>query len=123
MAIIEDLGLEVEILVDDLPLREYKDEEEDPTDDTFGDETRKCRRYVEVVEDAEFAVQVCVTPANDYLNENEHLLFIVDLDGQEDLGDCQLKSTTENLIEGKYEHDGQTLVLRKFRFTTVATGT
>lgn len=120
MAIIEDLGLEVEILVDSSPSQEYKDEEEDPTDDDFGDEIRKCRRYVEVVEDAEFGVQVRGTPVN-YLNENERLCFIVDLDGQE--GDHHLKSGTEKLIEGKYEHDGQTLVLRKFRFTTVATGT
>lgn len=124
MAILEDLGLEVEILVDGSPLQEYKDEADDPTDDGFGDEIRKCRRYVEVVEDAEFGVRCRVTPANNYLNNgNEQLVFKIDLDGQENLESRALGTKTQMLIDGKYKHDGQTLSLRKFKFTTVATGT
>lgn len=80
MAILEDLGLEIEILVDSSPLQEYRDEEEEPTDDDFGDEIRKCQCYVEVVEDAEFGVQCRVMPANNYLNnENEQIVFKIDL--------------------------------------------
>lgn len=124
MAIFEDLGLEVKILVNNSPLEEYGDNEAGSTDDEFGEDIRKCRRYVEVIENAEFAVQLRVIPTNDYLNNaNERLLFVLDLDGQEDLEDQIMDLEHDQyLVEGKTEYDGQTRLLRKFRFTTVATG-
>lgn len=121
MAILEDLGLEVKIIANNSPLQEYEDKEVDPTDDGFGDEIRKCRRYVEVFEDAEFSAQFRVTSA--LKNADERFRFALDLDGQEDLEDQFLGSDSEHyLVKGKDEYHGQTLVLRKFRFSTVATG-
>lgn len=123
MAILEDLGLEVKIIVNDSPLQEYEDKEVGPTDDGFGDETRKCRRYVEVVEDAEFSAQFRVTSAHHLNNSDERFRFALDLDGQEDLAGVLLRSgNNQFLVKGKKEYHGQTSVLRKFRFTTVATG-
>ncbi|KAI3394306.1 hypothetical protein diail_2953, partial [Diaporthe ilicicola] len=58
VAILEDLGLEVKVLVNKSPLKEYEEKGEGSTNDGFGDEIRKCRHYVEVVEDAEFAIQM-----------------------------------------------------------------
>lgn len=125
MAILEDLGLEVKILVNNSPLKEYEDKEAGPTDDGFGEEIRKCRRYVEVVEDAEFAVQLHVTPANNYLNDaNKRISFVLDLDGQENFEEALLnRKRTQHLVEGKDEANGEKTVRRNFRFTAVATGT
>lgn len=125
MAILEDLGLEVKILVNNSPLKEYEDKEAGPTDDGFGEEIRKCRRYVEVVEDAEFAVQLHVTPANNYLNDaNKRIFFALDLDGEEEFEDRILaEDDRESLVEGKGEIGDEGTVVRKFRFTTVTTST
>lgn len=124
MAILEDLGLEVKILVNESPLPEYEDKEADPTDDGFGDEIRKCRCYVEVVDNAEFVVQLHVTPANNYLNNTKkRFRFALDLDDQEEFEDRLMDSTEQViLIDGKDEYDGQKSTLRKFRFTAVSTG-
>lgn len=126
MAILEDLGLEVKILVNNSPLQEYEDKDAGPTDDKFGNEIRKCRRYVEVIENAEFAVQLHVTPANNYLNnESERIGFFIDLDGHEWLANRLLNSDDkQGLVDGKVEYEGQTSVSRrKFRFSNVTTGT
>lgn len=124
MAILDDLGLEVKIIVNDTPLQEYEDKEVDPADDGFGDGVRKCRCYVEAVDNAEFSVQLHVTPANHYLdNTKNRLRFDLDLDGQTNI-ENRLVSLTEPLflIEGIDENDGQNFSLRKFRFTAVSTG-
>lgn len=124
MAILEDLGLEVKILVNNTSLQEYEDKDAGSTDDGFGDEVRKCGSYVEVVENAEFAVQLHVTPVDNYLdNMKKRFLFVLDLDGQEGF-ETRLLDWKEKkcLVEGKDEYDGQTSLLRKFRFTPVATG-
>lgn len=126
MAILEDLGLEVKILVNNSPLQEYEDKDAGATDDKFGNEIRKCRQYVEVIENAEFAVQLRVTPANNYLNnESERIAFFIDLDGHRQLGSRLLNSDQKQvLVDGKVEYEGQTSVSRrKFRFSTVKTGT
>lgn len=124
MAILEDLGLEVKIVVNDSPLQEYEDKKGNPTDDGFGDEIRKCRRYVEVNGDDEFGVQIRITPKNEYIDgKKKGLKFDIDLDGQERL--VRSATTTMDyqfLVQGRKEQDGQTSTLRKFRFTTVSTG-
>lgn len=124
MAILEDLGLEVKIVVNDSPLQEYEDKMGDPTDDGFGDEIRKCRRYVEVNGDDEFGVQIRVTPNNEYLDgKKKQISFSIDLDGQESL-ESVLVMTKDYpfLVPGRNEYDGRIHTLRKFRFTTVSTG-
>lgn len=126
MAILEDLGLEVKIIVNGAPLQEYEDKEADLSDDGFGGKTRKCRRYVEVDGDTEFGVQLHVTPNNNYLdgNKQKRLRFCLDLDGQEEL-EARLMNLACNpvLLDGKDEYNGWTLVSRRFRFTTISTGT
>lgn len=125
MAILEDLGLEVKVLVNNSPLQEYEDNDTESTDDGFGDEIRKCRRYVEVVGDTEFGVQFRVTPNSNYLNSNrQRLRFEIDLDDHEELRGFLLRSKGEPvLIEGQVDYDGQTYAMRKFRFATMSTGT
>lgn len=124
MAILEDLGLEVKIVVNNSPLQEYEDENGGPTNDGFGDEIRKCRHYVKVNGDDEFGVQIRVTPNNEYIDgKNKGLKFDIDLDGQEGL--VRSSTTTKDsqfLVQGRKEKDGHTSTLRKFRFITVSTG-
>jgi len=125
IAIVEDLGLEIKIVVDNSPLQEYEDKEVDAPDDGFSDDIRKFRRYVEVNVDTEFGVQICTTPNNEYLDDNKkkRLIVSIDLDGQKDLQVTLVGSLKRSdLVEGKSEHNGQTSVLRKFRFKTVSTG-
>lgn len=124
MAIFEDLGLEVKILVNNKSLREYEDNNADSTDDGFGDEIRKCRRYVEVVENSEFAVQLHVTPVNKYLdNMKKAFYFALDLDGQEEFeGHLLDQEQKKYLVKGKYECDGRESTMRKFRFTAMSIG-
>ncbi|KAJ0124949.1 hypothetical protein J7T55_006292 [Diaporthe amygdali] len=123
MAILEDLGLEVKVLVNNSPLQEYEDNDTESTDDGFGDEIRKCRRYVEVVGDTEFGVQFRVTPNSNYLNSNrQRFRFEIDLDDHEELRGFLLRSKGEPvLIEGQVDYDGQTYAMRKFRFATMST--
>ncbi|KAH8778737.1 hypothetical protein F5883DRAFT_613592 [Diaporthe sp. PMI_573] len=124
MAILEDLGLEIKIVVDNSPLQEYEGKEVDAPGDGFSDDIRKCRRYVKVNVDTEFGVQICTTPNNEYLDDNKkkRLIVSIDLDGQKDLQVTLVGSLKRSdLVEGKSEHNGQTSVLRKFRFKTVST--
>ncbi|KAG6360096.1 hypothetical protein INS49_011152 [Diaporthe citri] len=124
MAILEDVGLEVNIIVNGSPLKEYEDKGADLSDDGFGDETRKCRRYVEVDGDTDFGVQLHVTSNNKYLdgNKKKRLRFCLDLDGQEEL-EARLMNfaRTPVLLDGKDEWNGQTYISRRFRFTTIST--
>lgn len=124
MAILEDLGLEVKILVNNIPLREYEDKNADPTYDEFGNEIRKCRRYVEVVENAEYAVQLHVTSVDKYLDNTEKgFYFVLDLDGQEHFENQILDQECRSyLVEGKSECDGRESTIRKFCFTAMSIG-
>lgn len=126
MTILEDLGLEVNIIVNDSPLQEYEDKGADLSDDGFGDETCKCRCYVEVDGDTEFGVQLHVTPNNSYLdgNKQKRLRFCLDLDGQEEV-EARLMdlARTPVLLDGQDKLKGETYVSRRFRFTTISTGT
>lgn len=116
MAILEDLGLRVKIIVIDSPLQEYEDKGEAPTDDGFGDEICKCQRHVEVVENDEFAVQLDIIKAKNHPNKEKiEFKFALDLDGQEEFEHRLLQSDDPVfLIRGKDGHDGQKLTLRKF---------
>ncbi|KAG8164104.1 hypothetical protein KVR01_006022 [Diaporthe batatas] len=122
MAIIEDLGLEVKIVVNDSPLQEYEDKEQEPTNDGFGDEIRKYRSYVEVMDNAEFAVLLRATSNNEYLSATKAgFMFAIDLDGQNRIENLWLHSEhLTSLVKGKYENDGQETTLRRFRFTAVS---
>lgn len=128
MAILEDLGLEVNIVVNDSPLQEYEDKGADLSDDGFGDGTCKCRCYVEVDGDTEFGVQLHVTPNNNFLdgNKQKRLRFCLDLDGQEEI-EARLMNLarTPVLLDGQdeLEWNGETCLSRRFRFTTIPTGT
>ncbi|KAL2276409.1 hypothetical protein FJTKL_00923 [Diaporthe vaccinii] len=57
MAIIEELGLEVKVQVGGSAATEYTDPEPD-VDDACTETTRACHRYVESVDNAEFAIHV-----------------------------------------------------------------
>lgn len=123
MAILEELGLEVKIIVDGSPLREYEDKEQNPANDGFGDEIPKCRRYVEVTGETEFGVQLDATSNEKYFCPTKALKFAIDLDGKDEIQNRVLKSQhLTSLVEGKEEHDGQEFTLRRFRFTNVSTG-
>ncbi|KAL1855797.1 hypothetical protein Daus18300_010972 [Diaporthe australafricana] len=104
------------------PLKEYEDEKVGPADRSFGDETRKCRRYVEVVKDANFAIQLHVSPTINCLNNPEQgIEFALDLDGHNSLTQAVLVPSNSMVIKGAYESDGQTTMLRNFKFATVST--
>lgn len=126
MAILEDLGLEIKVLVDESPLKEYEDDEEvGPEDCSFGDKTRKCRRYVEIVEDAHFDIQVHVLPTISCFDSRldslkQRLKFAIDLDGHDTRPQSWLLRPSHSMvIKGTHEYDGRTMRLRKFKFATV----
>jgi gamma-glutamyl:cysteine ligase YbdK (ATP-grasp superfamily) len=56
MAIIEELGLEVKVQVDGSAGAEYTEEEPEIIEDACSKTTKACHRYVESVDNAEFAI-------------------------------------------------------------------
>lgn len=103
IAILEDLGLEVNIIVNDSPLQGYEDKEADPTDDSFGNDICKCRRYVDVNGDTESIVQKCVTSNSKYVDtEKERLQIYLGLDAQDKLATTLMDSECNpTLLDGR----------------------
>ncbi|KAG8163976.1 hypothetical protein KVR01_005894 [Diaporthe batatas] len=124
MVIIKELGLEAEITVNGSTAAEYPDPE--PEDIPYGQTTKACHRYVESVDNAEFAIRVGIIPGNNPVREwtgrsrDHRLLFSVAFDGGHAVRSKTIwQYTTPTAMEGISDHAKGTL--RKFRFAPVST--
>lgn len=129
MAIIEDLGLEVKVLVDGSATAEYKDEEPDVdlVDDAPSQITTARHHYVESIDNAEFAIHVGLISGQHTGQEwmarsRDHgLAFSVALDGGPNIASRAVyRHCTSRLLQGIQNPANQTL--SKFRFAPVSTG-
>lgn len=127
MAIIEKLGLEVQVKVNGSPAAEYPDEERDVDDDAGGRITNACHHYVESIDNAEFTIHFGLTPGfktgHGWISRsrNHGLLFSVAFDGGHTVAKTVVHQRhNPQLLRGVY--DRKTRTLRKFLFTPVTTG-
>ncbi|KAK7748030.1 hypothetical protein SLS53_001282 [Cytospora paraplurivora] len=122
MAIIKNLGLEVNVLVEGVQAAEYQGGDFSETNDDFAAGTAKCHRYIESVDNAEFAIEVSATKNNPWLksSNDKHLLnYYIDVDDQEVEGVCLWKDKMYEVLEGVREYRSNAFGLRKFRFSPV----
>lgn len=127
MAIIEEIGLEVKVKVDGSEASEYPDEEPDIDDDARSQTTESCYHYVKVVDNAEVAIHVGVTPGINTGQEwisrspNHTLRFSAAFDGGQYVAATMvLQGCKTRLMEGVYDPENQTF--RKFLLKPVTTG-
>lgn len=125
MAIIEDLGLEVNVQVDGSATAEYPDEE--PDDHGFNQTTKTSHHYVESIDNAEFAIHVGLIPGLHIGQEwvdrsrDHRLSFLVAFDGGPNITSKLVQHDHPSLLlDGIANHADQTL--SKFRFAPVSTG-
>lgn len=128
MAIIDELGLEVKILVNGSAATEYTPDEETQIDgDNFTPSTKTCCRYVESIDDAQFAIYARVEPGTKpegkWIEGSEASGFTVELafDGGATVDRFMLnrryKTSTR---EGITSEAGDSV--RRFRFASLSTG-
>lgn len=127
MAVIEELGLEVKVMVNGSAAAEYPDKEPDVNNDARRQSANACHHYVESVDNAEFAIHVGLisvfNTGREWISRsrNHGLSFSVAFDGGSDVEAVfvdQHRNTV--LLEGAHNQENQTL--RKFLFTPVTTG-
>jgi hypothetical protein len=128
MAIIEELGLNVKVQVNGSAAAEYPDEEPDVEDANCSETTKACHRYVESVDNTEFAIHVGLIPGSNTAQEwigrspYHRLAFSAAFDGGRNVISTTVSQLhTSDLFEGIHNRETQTL--RKFRFAPVSTGT
>lgn len=130
MAIIEELGLEVKVKVNDSTAAEYPDEEPDAEDNAYGQAIRSCYHYVESVDNAAFYVQAGVFPgpkgpktSQEWFSRsrNHALSFTVAIDGGHAVEAVLVdQHSGPRRLEGIRNTADKTM--RKFCFAPVSTG-
>lgn len=114
MAIIDaSPGVEVEMIVDDLPLKEYEDSEIDEEDE------RTTTRFVEAMSSQVFGIRCKLLPNFKY--EGNGVGFSLSADGTFVDGRFIMKDSLQTVISKGYQA-GQGDV-RKYRFAELETGT
>jgi hypothetical protein len=129
MAIIEELGVGVNICIDGRPVAEYDDPDSATNDE---DDYAVCSTYVESVDEAEYTIMYTCLPDQRWLynNPKNRLTFRVYVDGKERCA----HSANRNMIlynDGKlniegaeaFRGPGKPMALSKFRFNAITTGT
>ncbi|ROW12888.1 hypothetical protein VPNG_04663 [Cytospora leucostoma] len=123
MAIIENLGIEVKVLMEGIQAAEYQGGDFSETNDDFGAGTAKCHRYIESVDNAEFAIEVSATKNNPWLKTAQVkncLNYYIDVDDHEEVeAVCLWKARMDEVLKGVREYRSNVPGLRKFRFTPV----
>lgn len=127
MAIIEELGLRVKILINGEATKEWIDEEPDLEGIVFGPETKVSRCYIETREDVEFSIEMKIlagkNPAARWVKHGKtHMLdFAPRLDGGPSLQSTSVDRSGRKFIdEGVIDLDEGTI--QKFRFAAVSSG-
>lgn len=129
MAVIDELGVEVKVIVNGTEATEYiPDEEPDFDGDNFDPSTKTCCRYVESIDNADFAIRAAVTsgrnkPANKWLDDSKtnSLSFSLSFDGG-DKAAGWLINQNRRFVIGDSTSDAATSTKRNFRFASVSTG-
>lgn len=128
MAVIDELGVEVKVIVNGTEATEYiPDEEPDFDDDNFDPSTKTCCRYVESIDNADFAIRAAVTsgrnkPANKWLDDSKTngLSFSLSFDGGDKVAGLLINQNRRFVI-GDSTSDAATCTKRNFRFASVST--
>lgn len=126
MAIIEELGLEVKIIVEGEPAKEYMDTEPSLEGIKLGSDTRTSHCYIESREDIEFSIQIQVLPrvssATHWIKPKTHCLcFYPSFDGGPYLDGLIVSQAGRTHTDCGIESEAKG-TLRKFRFSSVSTG-
>jgi hypothetical protein len=128
MAIIDELGIKVTVVVDDASLVEYEDPEPEKTDDS---QTMHSHKYVASQDNKEFSVSIVSTENLKWAKQKVDfgLGFQVFIDGREidrllaipeDLENGSFNYRIEGLVEQNRDDDSTTL--RKCRFSPILLG-
>lgn len=127
MAIIDNLGLEVKVLVSGTPAAEYQGGDFSETDDDFGAGTAKCHRYIESVDDAEFAIELSAKRAISWLEKssNRALYFCIDVDGLQGIVRSYIDKMKDpkRVVMGVVNRETKPFTKRNFHFSPVHIGT
>ena len=129
MAVIDELGIKVTVVVDDASLVEYEDPEPEKTDDS---QIMHSHKYVASQDNKEFSVNIVSTENLKWAKQkvNFGLGFQVFIDGREidrllaipeDLENGSFNYRIEGLVE--QNHDNGSTTLRKCRFSSIVLGT
>lgn len=125
MAILEQLGLTVKIIVNGSVVEEYVDEEPDAGDDQVAPQTTTCHRYIESSEYAEFAIEVGLDTSRDGVarawtsNANNGFIFALDIDGAATLDYLLTRQYQSGVVNGITDWTRHTQ--QKFRFARLTT--
>lgn len=128
MAVIDELGIEVKVIVNGTEATEYiPDEEPDFDGDNFDPSTKTCCRYVESIDNAEFAVRAAVMserdkPGNKWLDDSKTNGFAFSLSfdgGKKAAGFLVDQNHRVSIRDSTY--DAATSTKRNFRFASVST--
>ncbi|ROW12876.1 hypothetical protein VPNG_04664 [Cytospora leucostoma] len=127
MAIIDNLGLEVKILVNGSAATEYVPDKEDQADGhNFGPSTKICCRYIQSIDDAHFAISAGLTwkhkVAEQWIKESQNNCcgFDFSVDGRR-IDVLLISKRHEGAIILEGFHDRRSNTLREFRFASVST--
>lgn len=127
MAIIEELGLQVNVNVNGIAAAEYPDEKPDDKYEPGSKTTKVCHHYVESVDNAEFAIHfeliAGINTGQLWISrsQNNALCFSVALDGGRDVTATWVTERSgPREVKGIYGPGNTTF--RKFCFAAVSTG-
>lgn len=128
MAIIDELGLEANILVNGLESTEYiPDEDEELEGDGFDPSTKRCYRYVESIDDAHFPIRLGLTSKKKVgrkwieISRDHALRMELSFDGRKMMTGTHIRQGYE-VRTLKSVVDGMNGMKRKFWFSPVTTG-
>lgn len=126
MAIIEELGLQATIVINDEAAPEYPDTEPSVSGD-FGPNTKKIHNYVRCVAGAEFAIRFDVTSPTSQVRQwlakkKNAILVSVRIDGGK-LKVKKLVNKQNPIVTISGVTDAANGLFQKFCFTAISTGT
>lgn len=125
MAIIEELGLQATVVINNEAAPEYPDKEQSVPEE-FGPATKTSHSYVRSVGGAEFAIRFDVTSSSSevkkWLADKDHAILIyVYVDGEKfRTGHCVSRERQSSTVTGVT--DVANGLLRKFCFSAISTG-
>lgn len=125
MVLLEDLGLEVQILVNGKLAEEFEDRKSDDLGDDVGSQTSMAHRYIESVAGATFSISAGVIskscPAKDWLDaDGENTFkFLLSIDGKA-VGSTWVDSDRlTGIVNGVKDLLSNTI--QRFQFATIST--
>lgn len=121
MAVLQEMGLQVQVLVDGSPAQEYRDNVVEDVGDGIGSSPSSRHRYIESIAGAKLAVSLAAVPTCGstrawYDDDDDHIVrLLISIDGK-DSGTAWIhRKSKVRVVEGVYDRD----TMRPFQFAAI----